>query len=107
MRILITGGAGFIGSHLADRLVADGHDVVAFDSLDHQVHATGERPSYLSTDVKLVVGDVRDRDAVADVIADADAIYHLAPLSASGSRCTRLSSTHRSTRWLQPAYCRR
>jgi len=44
MRVLITGGAGFIGSHLADRLLAGGHEVRALDSLDPQVHPAGDRP---------------------------------------------------------------
>jgi dTDP-L-rhamnose 4-epimerase len=64
MRVLITGGAGFIGSHLADRLLAEGHVVRALDSLDPQVHPAGERPDYLDGDVELRVGDVRDHDAV-------------------------------------------
>ena len=65
MRVLITGGAGFIGSHLADRLLAEGHEVRALDNLDPQVHADGERPDYLDGDVELQVGDVRDHEAVA------------------------------------------
>jgi dTDP-L-rhamnose 4-epimerase len=64
MRILITGGAGFIGSHLADRLLAEGHEVRALDDLDPQVHEGGERPDYLDPAVELVVADVRDHDAL-------------------------------------------
>jgi nucleoside-diphosphate-sugar epimerase len=52
MRVLVTGGAGFIGSHLADRLLAAGHHVRAFDSLDPQVHPNGP-PDYLDTNVEL------------------------------------------------------
>ena len=59
-RILITGGAGFIGSHLADALLADGHSVRVLDSLVPQVHGdSGQRPPYLHPDVDLVAGDVR------------------------------------------------
>ena len=65
MRVLITGGAGFIGSHLADRLLAEGHEVRALDNLDPQVHPAGERPDYLDGEVELQVGDVRDHEAVA------------------------------------------
>ena len=64
MKVLITGGAGFIGSHLADRLLAEGHEVRALDNLDEQVHPRSERPAYLSSEVELQTGDVRDRDAV-------------------------------------------
>jgi dTDP-L-rhamnose 4-epimerase len=78
MRVLITGGAGFIGSHLADRLLADGHEVRALDSLDPQVHGGGERPDYLDAEVELRVGDVRDHDAVRDALEGADAVVHFA-----------------------------
>jgi dTDP-L-rhamnose 4-epimerase len=78
MRVLITGGAGFIGSHLADRLLADGHEVRALDNLDPQVHAGGERPNYLHGDVELQVGDVRDHDAVRAALDGVDAVVHFA-----------------------------
>ena len=70
MHALITGGAGFIGSHLADRLLAEGHEVRALDNLDPQVHGNGQRPLYLNAAVELQVGDVRDHAAVARVRAD-------------------------------------
>jgi dTDP-L-rhamnose 4-epimerase len=78
MRVLITGGAGFIGSHLADRLLADGHEVRALDSLDRQVHPTGERPGYLDPAVELEVGDVRDRAAVDRALDGVDTVVHFA-----------------------------
>ncbi len=78
MRVLITGGAGFIGSHLADRLLADGHEVRALDNLDPQVHAKGERPDYLDAAVELHTGDVRDRDAVRRALDAVDAVVHFA-----------------------------
>jgi dTDP-L-rhamnose 4-epimerase len=78
MRVLITGGAGFIGSHLADGLLADGHQVRALDNLDRQVHTDGERPDHLAPDVELQVGDVRDRDAVHRALAGIDAVVHFA-----------------------------
>src|SRR5213595_2422089 len=78
MRVLITGGAGFIGSHLADRLLADGHEVRALDNLDGQVHPRGERPDYLDPDVELQAGDVRDRDAVRRALDGVDAVVHFA-----------------------------
>jgi dTDP-L-rhamnose 4-epimerase len=78
MKVLITGGAGFIGSHLADRLLADGHEVRALDNLDPQVHAGGERPDYLDPEVELQTSDVRDRDAVRRALDGVDALVHFA-----------------------------
>jgi dTDP-L-rhamnose 4-epimerase len=78
MRVLVTGGAGFIGSHLADRLLADGHEVRALDSLDRQVHPSGERPGYLDPAVELQVGDVRDHGAVARALDGVDTVVHFA-----------------------------
>jgi dTDP-L-rhamnose 4-epimerase len=76
--VLITGGAGFIGSHLADELLRGGYRVRAFDALVEQVHGGSERPDYLDPEVELVAGDVRDGNAVADAVAGADAVVHLA-----------------------------
>ena len=78
MRVLITGGAGFIGSHLADRLLTDGHEVLALDNLDRQVHPGGERPAYLDRDVELQVGDVRDREGVRRALENVEAVVHFA-----------------------------
>jgi dTDP-L-rhamnose 4-epimerase len=77
-RILITGGAGFIGSHLARRLLRDGHEVRALDRLDPQVHPERKRPDYLEAEVELVIGDVRDPGAVAHALHGTDAVVHLA-----------------------------
>jgi dTDP-L-rhamnose 4-epimerase len=77
-RILITGGAGFIGSHLADELLSAGYQVRALDSLVSQVHEQRARPVYLDDEVELLVGDVRDREAVDRALDGVDAVYHLA-----------------------------
>jgi dTDP-L-rhamnose 4-epimerase len=77
-RILITGGAGFIGSHLADHLLAQGDEVRALDALSPQVHGDAGRPAYLDPEVDLVVGDCRDPDAVRRALRDVDAVVHLA-----------------------------
>ena len=77
-QVLITGGAGFIGSHAANELLASGWRVRALDNLIPQVHESGERPGYLSDDVELIVGDVRDRDAVVSALDGVDAVLHLA-----------------------------
>ncbi len=77
--ILITGGAGFIGSHLADALLARGHRVRAMDSLTPQVHGPdAARPEYLDPDVELITGDVRDPSAVKRALKGIDVVYHLA-----------------------------
>jgi dTDP-L-rhamnose 4-epimerase len=75
---LITGGAGFIGSHLADELLGRGFRLRALDPLVPQVHEGGGRPGYLASDVELVEGDVRDADAVRRALDGADAVVHLA-----------------------------
>jgi dTDP-L-rhamnose 4-epimerase len=76
--ILITGGAGFIGSHLADELLAHGYRVRVLDDLTPQVHGGRERPEELSSEVELLVGDVRDPEAVARAVDGVDAVAHLA-----------------------------
>lgn len=77
MRILVTGGAGFIGSHTCDRLLEQGHDVVVLDALTAPVHRNGA-PSYLAPAVDLYVGDVRNRELLANLLRRVDAVYHLA-----------------------------
>ncbi|HEV2777245.1 MAG TPA: SDR family NAD(P)-dependent oxidoreductase [Solirubrobacteraceae bacterium] len=76
--ILITGGAGFIGSHLADEMLRGGWRVRALDSLIGQVHETCQRPAYLADDVELIVGDVRDPGCVRRALDGVDAVVHLA-----------------------------
>jgi dTDP-L-rhamnose 4-epimerase len=77
--VLITGGAGFIGSHLADALLRRGHRVRILDSLDPQVHGEERvRPDYLNEDAELIEGDVRDVDAVTNALAGVDVVFHLA-----------------------------
>jgi dTDP-L-rhamnose 4-epimerase len=79
MHILITGGAGFIGSHLADDLVHRGHRVRAFDNLSPQVHGDAAgRPTYLHPAVELMRGDVTDPLAVRRALTGIDAVFHLA-----------------------------
>jgi dTDP-L-rhamnose 4-epimerase len=77
MHVLVTGGAGFIGSHFIDRLLAAGHDVRVLDSLDPQVHSNGW-PDYLAADIERIEGDVRDRDAVKRALEGVDRLVHLA-----------------------------
>src|SRR3954453_24141244 len=77
--ILITGGAGFIGSHCAALLLKHGHTGKALDSLDPQIHGKERRaPAYLDRRVELIVGDIRVPRTVRRVLADVDAVIHLA-----------------------------
>jgi dTDP-L-rhamnose 4-epimerase len=77
VRILVTGGAGFIGSHTSDRLVELGHEVLVLDALTAPVHRGGT-PNYLTPGADLWVGDVRDRDLLANLLRRVDAVYHFA-----------------------------
>jgi dTDP-L-rhamnose 4-epimerase len=76
MNILVTGGAGFIGSFIVDELIRRGHDVTIFDNLDMQIHPDGHPPDYLNTHARFVQGDVRDYDAFHQVVREAEVIFH-------------------------------
>ncbi len=76
-KVFVTGGAGFIGSHLVDRLVKDGRDVVVLDNFDPQVHQ-GKRPDYLNKNARYVEGDVRDEKALKESLGGVDTIFHFA-----------------------------
>ena len=76
MRVLVTGGAGFIGSHTCDRLLTLGHEVVVLDALTKPVHRDGP-PAYM-TARSTSTGDVRNRELVANLLRRVDAVYHFA-----------------------------
>ena len=83
--ILITGGAGFIGSHVADELLRRGYRVRAFDNLSPQVHGPQtRRPDYLADEVELMTGDVRDRGALRRALRGIDAVCHFAAMVGVG-----------------------
>jgi dTDP-L-rhamnose 4-epimerase len=77
VRVLVTGGAGFIGSHTADALLAGGHEVRILDNLLPPVHQ-GQKPGYLKHEIDFIKGDVRDKTAMAKALEGVDAVYHLA-----------------------------
>lgn len=84
-RVLITGGAGFIGSHLADELLLHGYQVRVLDNLSEQVHGKGAgRPEYLNLDVELITGDIRDVKKVKEALRGIDAVYHYAAMVGVG-----------------------
>src|SRR5438067_8814125 len=84
-RVLITGGAGFIGSHVAGELLSHGYDIRALDSLVPQVHGPERRrPDYLAPEVELHIGDIRDPVALARALAQTDAVIHLVALVGVG-----------------------
>jgi dTDP-L-rhamnose 4-epimerase len=84
-QILITGGAGFIGAHVAKELLSHGYRVKALDNLSPQVHGPDrQRPDYLPADVELIVGDVRDAAAVTRAVEGTHAVVHLAALVGVG-----------------------
>ena len=78
-RVLVTGGAGFVGSHLVDALLERGDRVRILDNLDPQVHGPGRRaPAWVPADAELRVGDMRDPDAVRRSLEDVQVVFHLA-----------------------------
>ena len=78
-KVLITGGAGFVGSHLADELLLHGYQVRALDNLSSQVHGSqNKRPEYLNAEVELIAGDIRDKAQVERALDGVDAVFHMA-----------------------------
>src|SRR5690606_33236959 len=78
VRLLVTGGAGFIGSHLVERLVADGHEVRVLDDL-----SSGQRSNLaaVASSVELIEGDIADPATVARAVADRHGVVHLAAVA--------------------------
>ncbi len=77
MKILITGGAGFIGSHLVDKLVSEGHFVRVLDSFEPQVHQH-KKPDYLNDKAEYIKGDIRDEKALRKALSEIDYIFNFA-----------------------------
>jgi dTDP-L-rhamnose 4-epimerase len=92
-RVLITGGAGFIGSHLADELIEKGYQVRILDNLSEQVHGPGKiRPGYLHPEAELMVGDIRDPEVVRPALKGVEAVYHLASSVGVGQSMYEMAS---------------
>jgi dTDP-L-rhamnose 4-epimerase len=77
-RVLVTGGAGFIGSHTVDLLLHKGYEVRILDSLAAPVHVNGQKPSYVPANAEFIQGDVRDRQVIDQALRGVDAVFHLA-----------------------------
>jgi dTDP-L-rhamnose 4-epimerase len=78
-KILVTGGAGFIGSHLVDALLKHDHHVTVLDNLDPQVHKKiGKVPPYLAKNIRFIHGDIRNPDVLAEILPEIEVVYHLA-----------------------------
>ncbi len=78
-KILVTGGAGFIGSYLVDKLIELGYEVMVFDNLEPQVHGDGQKiPEYLNKECEFIKGDVRNRDEFKKALKGREIVFHQA-----------------------------
>jgi dTDP-L-rhamnose 4-epimerase len=93
MRILVTGGAGLIGSHVVDALLARGHEAVILDNLESEVHPGG-RPDWLPATARFVHGDVRDPVSLDDALAGCDAVMHQAAYGGFSERFSRMADVN-------------
>jgi dTDP-L-rhamnose 4-epimerase len=85
VRILITGGAGFIGTHLAKKLIKEGYEITIFDSFNPQIHGNKQTiADELQKKVKLVVGDVRNKSVFYSALSGQDVVVHLAAETGTG-----------------------
>ncbi len=75
MNVLITGGVGFVGSHVSDALIEEGHNVILLDNLSG---TDSKKPTYLNARATLIVGDVRDEKLIAELVSKVDVVFHFA-----------------------------
>jgi len=92
-KVLVTGGAGFIGSHLVDKLVEMGNEVVVLDNLEPQVHA--KKPDYLNPKAQYLFEDIRDEAVLAKAMDGVEVIYHEAAAVGVGQSMYQIDNTWR------------
>jgi dTDP-L-rhamnose 4-epimerase len=90
MKVLITGGAGFIGSHTTDLLIEKGYDVRVLDNLEPQIHG-GKKPDYLNPKTEFINGDINNTDVWQKSLLGVDAVIHLAAMTGIGQSMYRPS----------------
>lgn len=87
-KVLVTGGAGFIGSHIVDALLHSGNAVCVLDNLEPQVHGNlreeGKKPSYLNNEADFILGDIRDESTVKHALEGIDVVFHEAAMVGVG-----------------------
>lgn len=85
MKVLVTGGAGFVGSHTVDALLEDGHEVRILDNLERQVHGMDQkRPAYLNKEAEFIKGDIRNEADIKKALKGVNVVFHLAALVGVG-----------------------
>lgn len=89
-RVLVTGGAGFIGSFIVDELLKKKHSVRIFDSLASQVHL-GKMPDYLNKDAEFIKGDVTDYNSLKEALKDIDVVFHKAAVVGVGQSMYKIA----------------
>jgi dTDP-L-rhamnose 4-epimerase len=109
--VLVTGGAGFVGSHLVDALLARRHSVRVFDNLTPQVHG-GQSPVYLAPEAELMSGDMRDPNALHRALDGVEVVFHLAAVVGVGQSMYEIAhyvsaNTHGTAVLLQELLSRR
>jgi len=104
-RILVTGGAGFVGSHLVDALVEKGHEVRIFDNLEPQVHGEAQKvPLYLNKKAEFIKGDMKNKEQLEKALYDIEVVFHYAAMVGLGNLCIRFKNTWRPTPWAPLIY---
>ncbi len=90
-KVLVTGGAGFVGSHLVDALLQRGHSVRVYDSLTPQVHPGG-LPDYLAGEIDFIRGDMLDMERLRQAVRGVDVIFHFAAAVGVGQSMYEISN---------------